>query len=148
MVTRTIAEPVEAEGQHVGQVFADISVENSGDLDARGTVLRSVLLGDVVLDSGATHLCLPAGLIAQLGLPLVREAPVRTATGIEIRRIFRHALVRFEDRDVEGYCVELPAGSPPLLGAIPMEGMGIEPDLQNRRVRKLPLGPDGTYITA
>ena len=134
----------------MGQVFADFDVENLrdvyGESPARG--IRSVGLKGMVLDSGATHLCLPAEVFEELGLPFAREVPVQTAVGVQTRRVFALARVRFEDRVTEGECVELPRGTPPLLGALPMEGMGIEPDLQNRRVRKLPLGPDGTYITA
>lgn len=150
MVTRAIAATAEVEGKPVGQVFADFEVENLRDVysEAPTRAVRSVSLKGMMLDTGATHLCLPAELIEQLGLPFAREVPVQTAVGVQSRRVFALARVKFEDRAMEGECVELPRGAPPLLGAIPMEAMGIEPDLQNRRVRKLPLGPEGTYITA
>ena len=150
MVTRTIAAPVEAEGEPVGQVFVDFVVENLQDVYTRALQqdVRTVSLHAVMMDTGATHLCLPADVIEELGLPFSHSVPVQTPLGIDTRRIFTLARARYEDRLADGQCVELPVGSPPLLGAIPMEIMGIEPDLQNRRVRKLPLGPDGTYITA
>jgi len=44
--------------------------------------------------------------------------------------------------------LELPAGTTPLLGVIPMEALGVEPDLQNQRLRLLPEGPTDTYVTA
>lgn len=100
------------------------------------------------MDSGATHLCLPAGVIARLGRALLQEVPVNVATGIETRRVFANALVLYEDRKTVTECIELPEGMPALLGAIAMEGLGVEPDLQNRRPRKLPLGPGDSSIMA
>ncbi|MFN0147908.1 MAG: hypothetical protein ACKVT1_15500 [Dehalococcoidia bacterium] len=78
----------------------------------------------------------------------MQEIPVKVATGIETRRIFANALVLFEDRKTVTECIELPEGMPALLGAIAMEGLGVEPDLQNRRPRKLPLGPGDSSIMA
>ena len=73
---------------------------------------------------------------------------LETANGEVVTRVFRNAQVSLLGRDTTGMCVELPAGSRPLLGAIPMESMGIEPDLANRTLRLLPdSGPDG-YIMA
>ncbi len=138
----------------MGQVFVTFSVENSADTDRAGRAeipadaVRRVELPGVLMDSGATHLCLPAEVIAALGLPFSWEAEVRTATGIATRRIFRNVIVRFEDRQTQVECIELPTGMPPLLGALPMEGLGIEPDLQTRKPRKLPKTGVSSYVTA
>jgi predicted aspartyl protease len=143
-----MAPPQEREGA-VGQVFIDFEVENLGDqLISPGASPRRLSLRGVLMDTGATHLCLPADLVAELGLPFSREVPVSTPTGIHFSRVFSPARVEYEDRRWDGECVELPVGAAPLLGAIPMEGLGIEPDLQTRTVRMLPLGPEGTYFTA
>ena len=148
MGTRTVASRPPS-GEHMGQAFIDFAIENSADAAAPDAGRsRTEYFVEVVMDSGATHLCLPADAIERLGLALLMEVPVKVATGIEMRRVFMNALVTYEDRKTVTECIELPLGMPALLGAIPMEGMGIEPDLQNRRVRKLPLGLDGTYITA
>ncbi len=149
MGTRTISRQRPG-GAEMGQVFIDFSVENSAGRTPRhadGQRPREQL-GGIVMDTGATHLCLPADIIARLGLELDREVAVKVATGIEKRRIFTNVRVVYEDRRTVTDCIELPAGMPALLGAIPMEGLGIEPDLQNRTVRKLPMGLDGSYITA
>ena len=90
------------ESRELGQVFATITVTNSADIDAGLVEPRSIMLTDVLLDSGATHLCLPASVIGQLGLALAREVSVHTATGFSERRIFRNALVRFEDCGRDG----------------------------------------------
>jgi predicted aspartyl protease len=153
MATRTIPpHPADVEGG-VGQVFIDIVVANSFDLDrvvlgeASPSDVRSIEIREVLMDTGATHLCLPASLITELGLILARTVPVETATGPSDRRIFRNAMIRFQDREVDSEVVELPDGVRPLLGAIPMEAMGIQPDLATRTVRVLPMTRDDTYIT-
>jgi hypothetical protein len=35
-------------------------------------------------------------------------------------------------------CVPLPDGAEPLLGRLPLHGLGLEPDLQNETLRVLP----------
>ena len=53
-----------------------------------------------------------------------------------------------EGRSGEFRCMETPDGTPVLLGAVPMETLGVEPDLRNQRLRLLPEdGPD-THILA
>jgi predicted aspartyl protease len=150
MTTKTIAARPGSEAR-MGQVYVDFQVENWADSVTGGAERAPappVRLVDVLMDTGATLLCLPAEMVAALGLPFVREVPVQTATGISTRRIFAGALVRYEDRESIVECIELPEGMPPLLGALAMEGLGIEPDLQTRPPRKLPLGPDRSYIMA
>ncbi len=149
MGTRTVLRQRPG-GAEMGQVLIDFSVENSLDRDAPGTrdSVRAAPMSGILMDTGATHLCLPAEVIGGLDLSFAREVLVQVATGVSSRRVFRNALVRFEDREATVECIELPAGMPALLGAIPMESLGIEPDLQNPRVRKLPMGLDGSYITA
>ena len=34
----------------------------------------------------------------------------------------------------------------PLLGAVPMEMLGMEPDLRTRNIRLLPEGPERSYL--
>jgi predicted aspartyl protease len=153
MATRGVpAHRADLEGGY-GQVFIDIVVVNSFDLDrvvlgeARATDVRSIEIRAVLMDTGATHLCLPASMVSELGLALARTVPVETATGSSDRRVFRNALIRFLDRETQAEVVELPDGVRPLLGAIPMEAMGIQPDLATRTVRILPMTRDDTYIT-
>ena len=44
-------------------------------------------------------------------------------------------------------CVELPTGQTPLLGLIPLEDLGLDPDLQNQKLRHLPMRGKETYVT-
>jgi len=52
-----------------------------------------------------------------------------------------------EGREGRYDCVELPAGQTTLLGLIPLEDLGLEPDLQIQRLRHLPTQGKETYMT-
>jgi predicted aspartyl protease len=83
----------------MGKVHAQITIINRADqIRAEdGTIpaeeVRSLTLRQVLVDTGATTLCLPSDLIAQLGLKLLNEVPVATATGITTARIYRDATI-------------------------------------------------------
>ncbi|MEM6840110.1 MAG: retroviral-like aspartic protease family protein, partial [Cyanobacteria bacterium P01_C01_bin.120] len=109
--------------------------------------IRSLELQEVLVDTGATTLCLPAETIAQLGLELLREVQISTANGIGTARIFQDAKIALCGREGTFECLELPGGQNPLLGVIPMEALGLEPDLQNQRLRVLPISSSETYLT-
>jgi hypothetical protein len=109
----------------MGKIITTLTVTNRIDQAEveRGIIpaeqVRSVTLDNVLVDTGATTLCLPPQIIAQLGLSLLKEV------------------------DVE----ELPGGMNPLLGVIPLEALGIELDLKNQRLIILPISPTQTYLT-
>ncbi|HBK21120.1 MAG TPA: aspartyl protease [Planktothrix sp. UBA10369] len=108
--------------------------------------VRSITIKDVLVDTGATTLCLPQDAIAQLGLKLLKTVPVATATGIGTARIFEDAKISLMGRDATFECIELPAGADPLLGVIPLEALGIELDLQKQTLVLLPLSPTASYL--
>jgi clan AA aspartic protease len=108
--------------------------------------VRSVTLDNVLVDTGATTLCLPADVIQQLGLDLLKEVPVATATGISTARIFQDAKINLMGREGTFECLELPAGRDPLLGVIPLEALGLELDLQKQSLRLLPMTLTDTYL--
>lgn len=110
--------------------------------------VRCVTLNNVLVDTGATTLCLPADVIAQLGLKLLKEVDVATATGISKARIFQDAKISLLGREGTFECLELPGGRDALLGVIPLEALGIELDLQNQTLKILPISPNDTYLTA
>jgi predicted aspartyl protease len=139
--------------KQIGQVLTTITVTNRIDrvMAERGFIsaeeVRSVILDNVVVDTGATLLSLPARIISQLGLIQVGERDVETSAGIKKGRIFADAQIIVEGREGRFDCLELPAGvSAVLLGVIPMEELGLEPDLKNRRLRVLPMNNQQTYL--
>ncbi|MEG4291963.1 aspartyl protease [Microcoleus sp. C2C3] len=139
--------------KQIGQVLTTITVTNRIDrvIAERGFIsaeeVRSVILDNVVVDTGATLLSLPARIISQLGLIQVGERDVETSAGIKKGRIFADAQIIVEGREGRFDCLELPEGvSAVLLGVIPMEELGLEPDLKNRRLRVLPMNNQQTYL--
>ena len=136
----------------MGRITTTIAVTNRGDqvLVERGVIsaqeVRSLTLRDVLVDTGATTLCLPANVISQLGLSLLKEVDIATATGLGKARIFQDAKISLLGREGTFECVELPEGADPLLGVIPLEALGIELDLQNQRLILLPINPTTRYL--
>jgi clan AA aspartic protease len=109
--------------------------------------VRSVTLENVLVDTGATTLCLPKDVIARLGLKILKQVVVETATGVSTARIFQDTKISLCGREGTFECLELPEGKTPLLGVIPMEALGIEIDLKNQKLKVLPDGPTETYWT-
>lgn len=140
--------------RQVGKVVTEIVIVNRVDeaLAERGlrpaeTVPR-VQLSGVLVDTGATTLCLPIDVVRRLGLSQVDEVSVATASGEARVPLYQDAKITVEGRTGTFECLALPEGSPPLLGVIPLEMLGLEPDLQNQRLRILPDTGRDTYMLA
>lgn len=137
----------------MGKVLPSLTIVNRADqVLAENQVIsaeavRSMTLHDVLVDSGATTLCLPADVIAKLGLSLLKEVDVSTAMGIGKARIFQDAKMLLCGREGTFECLELPGGKNALIGVIPLEALGLEPDLMNQRLRVLPTESVDTYLT-
>ena len=137
----------------MGKVTTTIKVTNQIDqtLAERGFIpneqIRSITLDNVLVDTGATRLCLPKNIILDLGLPLQGEVDVKIATGVHKARSFKMLNLSVEGREGVFNCIELPEDSDPLLGLIPLEDLGLEPDLNNQKLRVLPVEGKDTYLT-
>ncbi len=148
-----LSSPLDTVDTAMGKVLTSLTIVNRADQIRfeDGTILeaevRSVTLEDVLVDTGATTLCLPAETIAQLGLKVLKEVDVATATGIRTTRIFRDATLKICGREGTFECLELPGGRDALLGVIPLEMLGLELDLQAQKLRVLPSESLQTYLT-
>jgi predicted aspartyl protease len=137
----------------LGMVATPLTITNYADqIEARrghrqADAVRSVTLGEVIVDTGATTLALSADVVAQLGLDLREEVPILTAAGPGTARLYRDAALTFLGREGTFDGLELPAGTRPLLGAIPLEALGLEPDLRHQQLRRLSLEPGDTFFT-
>jgi predicted aspartyl protease len=153
MTTATLQQPKGRE-RLVGQVFETLTVSNRADqiLERNGYItpnrVRNLVLDEVLVDTGATTICLPAEMVEQLGLELHRTVSLETATGKVQARVFNDLWLSVLGREGTFICVELPTGSRPLLGCVPMEALGLEPDLVNHRLRVLPDQGENTYLMA
>lgn len=141
------------DNNQMGKVLTNLTIINNADqIRAEdGTIskeqVRSVTLENVLVDIGATTLCLPADVIAKLGLRVLKEVDVVTAMGIGTTRIFQDAKISVAGREGTFECLELPGGKNPLLGVIPLEALGLELDLKNQHLKVLPISPTETYLT-
>ena len=141
------------QSQQMGQVIVTITVINRIDqvLSERGFIpreeVRSCTLNNVLVDTGATMLCLPAAIISQLGLVQGGEASVETTAGVKLARIFRDVEISIGDRRGTFDCLELTEVDYALLGVTPMEVLGLEPELKNRKLRVLPMNSEQTYLS-
>jgi predicted aspartyl protease len=141
------------QGKQVGQVIVTLTVTNRIDqvLAQRGFIstdeIRSLTLDNVLVDTGATLLCLPANIIAQLGLVQGGKAQVETADEVQQGRIFRDVELSIRERQGTFDCLELIEVPYALLGVTPMEVLGLEPDLRNRQLRVLPMNSEQTYLS-
>jgi predicted aspartyl protease len=135
----------------IGIITITITVTNLVDeiLAERGFIpneqVRSITLDNVLVDTGATRLCLPADIINRLGLPLSGEIEVKTAAGVVKARLFKRVTLAVQGRRGEFTCTELPGGEDALLGVIPMEELGLQPDVINQRLILLPETGKNTY---
>jgi clan AA aspartic protease len=139
--------------EQMGKVTTTLTVTNRIDQAnaANGLIsgdqIRSVTLENVLVDTGATTLCLPPDVIGQLGLALLKEVKVNTALGPSTTRVFRDASISLLGREGTFECLEVGFSNYSLLGVIPLEMLGIEIDLKNQRLIVLPDTSDDTYLT-
>ncbi len=139
--------------ESMGKVVTTLKVANFVDtvLAERGFIrpeqVRCQSVDGVVVDTGASMLCLPANVIQALGLRYAGDVATRTATGSGVARLFQGVLLDIQGREGTFDCLELPEGVDPLLGVIPQEQLGLEPDLQNQQLRLLPATPKDSYIS-
>lgn len=144
----------EGRSRDMGQVYTDLELTNASDyfLALAGHLaadrVRSVVLSGVLVDTGATHLCLPSALIAALGLSVMREVSLSTAAGNHASRIVEGVRITVAGRSSIFDCVELPGGDQALLGVVVLESLGLQPDIINHRLDLRPETGRQGYISA
>jgi len=107
----------------------------------------SCTVENALVDTGATRLALSADVIKQLGLKSTGTIEAQTAVGVRSRNVYEGLRLNVEGREGNYNCVELPVGQTALLGLIPLEDLGLDPDLQNQKLRHLPVTGQDAYLT-
>ena len=98
---------------------------------------------DVLVDSGAAELALPAELIELLKLEELGTMRVVTADGGQHTcRVLGMVELEVQGRVCQVRTIELPRGTQPLLGAVPLEEMDWHIDLTGQKLVPNPLSPD------
>ncbi|MEW6367834.1 MAG: retroviral-like aspartic protease family protein [Acidobacteriota bacterium] len=122
----------------MGRVLVDLKVSNFEDLPTKKKKVRSILVKDALIDTGAAMLALHKSDIQTLGLRFLRKVKVRTASGSPERRVFGVARVRIEGREGEFDVLEIPDSVPPLFGYIVMERLDLAVDPSRMKVIRNP----------
>ncbi len=128
------------------KIFNFVDQENADNgLIPKGDVRSLEILA--LVDTGATHLCLPSDAIAKLGLRPIREVMVETASGPHKTKTYGGSRISLMGRDATFDCIELPNSERALLGVIPLEALGIELDLHSQSLKLLPMDEHHSYLT-
>ena len=137
----------------MGKIVVTLTLTNWADriLSERGFIstdeVRTCKVDNALVDTGATRLCLPADIIQKLGLKQTGTIDAQTAVGTHTVQVYEGLELTIEGRKGRYDCVELPAGQTPLLGLIPLEDLGLNPDLQAQKLIHLPTTGKETYMT-
>ena len=124
----------------MGTVLTEATLENLADLwDAqqgriRPEDVRRVTVTDALVDTGATMLSLPRHVIQALGLARRHTRRVRTSSGLHDADIYGTVRLTIGARDCPTDVIEVPDGTPILVGQIPLEALDYVVDLRARRL--------------
>ncbi len=98
---------------------------------------------EALVDSGAAELALPVEIIEKLKLKQVGEVQVYTADGGEhTYRVYGIAEIEVQGRKSQVRAIELPFGTEPLLGAVPLEEMDWHISPQKKKLLPNPKSPE------
>lgn len=135
------------DNNQMSKVFTNITIINNDDqIHAEyGNIsieqVRSLTLDNVLVSTITTILCLPADVIGKLGLRVLKEVDIATATGIKTTRIYQDATISLCDREGTFECLELPEGEDALLGLMPIEALALKLDSKTQQLKVLPISP-------
>jgi len=123
----------QSRGRAMGRITVNVKVENAFDirLKEKGQLAPEkvrCMETEALVDSGASLLCLPKSVIEALGLEKIDTRRVTTANGKVDREIYADARLAVLNRSCAVDVIELPEGTPPLLGYIPLENLDLVPD--------------------
>ena len=122
----------------MGRVLTEAKVENLEDLWAskRGMIgdadVRRLVIGNALVDTGATLLSLPTSMIEQLGLEKTGSKRVTSSTGGGEANLISAVRLTIQGRSCTMDVMEVPDGVPALIGQIPLEHLDFVVDLRNQ----------------
>ena len=124
----------------MGRVLTEATVYNANDhAEMRmgklpADKVRQIAVAEALVDSGATALSMPKSLIEQIGLVKQYEKRAMTAAGLQTFNVYGPARVVIMGREAPTDVIEVPEGTPVLIGQIPLEWMDWVIDLQGRKL--------------
>lgn len=124
----------------MGRVLTEATIYNAHDHAAAkaGTLpadqVRKVVVTDALVDTGATTLSMPKSLIDRIGLTKQYEKRAMTAGGLKVLDVYGTARLVIMEREIPTDVIEVPEGSPVLIGQIPLEMMDWVVDMRNKKL--------------
>ena len=128
------------ETAEMGRVLVEAKVENLEDLweVRKGTrapdKVRSIVIPEALVNSGATGLTLPTSTIQKLGLRKQYTKNFRSATGVGTASVYDTVQLTVQGRDCRVDVMEVPDGTPALIGQIPLEWLDFVIDMKNHKL--------------
>ena len=110
----------------MGRVITEAKFENFGDVWNVKTGLltadqiRTVVVTDALVDTGATLLSLPTRLIQQLGLIETSTKKVNSSRGVVEAKLYGAVRLTIQGRDCIMDVLEVPDTTPVLIGQLPL----------------------------
>ncbi len=135
----------------MGKIIQKARLQNSADLAAMrdGRLpqdkVRSVEV-ELLVDTGAAMLCLTPKLIGKLALHKTHERDVITGNGLVKRAVYEPVRIQILDREANMDVMEVPTGTPLLLGYLPLEALDLYPNPKKRVLEGNPQY-DGKMVT-
>ncbi len=136
----------EQQGNYMGEVRVKVRLTNTADAAAAAAgklpaeAVRTVE-ADALVDTGAVRSCVPAPLLARLGLPPVKKITVEYADGRK-EGVGMALGVLFEIMHRESSDDALEVGDEVLIGQTLLEKMDLLEDCNGRRLIPNPAHPD------
>ncbi len=124
----------------MGRVLTEATIENLEDLWAVKQGLRTadearrVTIPGALVDTGATLLSLPTGIIHQLGLSQTATKRVTSSTDPAQAAMYEAVRLTIQGRSCTMDVLEVPDGVPALIGQLPLEHLDLVVDLRNRKL--------------
>jgi clan AA aspartic protease len=127
----------------MGKIIQVANLTNSADAIAvrSGSLSKSKVRQtqvEFLVDTGAAMICLTPDVIEQLGLHKTHERDVITANGQVKRGIYEPVKIQIFDREADLNVMEVPTGTPLLLGYLPLEALDLYPNPKERKLEGNP----------
>ena len=135
----------------MGRTTEKVFIENFGDiiLANKGYIKQSEIRKlelEALVDTGASYLCLPPKVIAELGLLFASSTPVKTGNGKLELRIFDGARITINGRTIQMQVMESKDDTvPALVGYLVLETMDWVVDPKSQKLVGNPLN-DGKWV--
>jgi predicted aspartyl protease len=131
------------ERKDMAKIIQRARLSNSAQMAAvrAGKLARSRVRSlevEFLVDTGGAMLCLPPKEIETLGLRKLHERDVITANGRVKCAVYEPVLIQVMDREADLNVMEVPTGTPPLLGYLPLEALDLYPNTKERKLEGNP----------